>query len=93
MCHGAGGVVSQSRFGAKTAAAPVILGTVLLIMAFLYGDGAGKLLMAIPLPAAGALLTLAGIDLALSRRLIDAKLDCWPVIGATAASPRFSILQ
>lgn len=85
MCHGAGGVVSQSRFGAKTAAAPVILGTVLLIMAILYGDAAGKLLAAIPLSAAGALLALAGIDLALSRRLFDAKRDCWPVIGATAA--------
>jgi hypothetical protein len=85
MCHGAGGVVSQSRFGAKTAAAPVILGTVLLILAILYGDESGKLLAAIPLPAAGALLALAGIDLALSRRLIDAKRNCWPVIGATAA--------
>lgn len=89
MCHGAGGVVAQSRFGAKTAAAPVILGAVLLATACLYGDAAGQLLAAIPLAAAGALLAIAGVDLALSRRLFDARLDCWPVIGATAALTAF----
>lgn len=85
MCHGAGGVAAQSRFGAKTAAAPVMLGALLLATAFLYGDAAGQLLAVIPLSAAGALLVIAGIDLALSRRLFDARRDCWPVIGATAA--------
>lgn len=89
MCHGAGGVVAQSRFGAKTAAAPVILGAVLLATACLYGEAAGQLLAAIPLAAAGALLAIAGVDLALSRRLFDAKFDCWPVIGATAAITAF----
>jgi hypothetical protein len=85
MCHGAGGVVAQSRFGAASAAAPVILGALLITTAFLYGEAAAQLLTAIPLAAAGALLAIAGIDLAISKRLFDARLDCWPVIGATAA--------
>jgi MFS superfamily sulfate permease-like transporter len=85
MCHGAGGVVAQARFGAQSGAAPILLGAVLLATAFLYGDAAGLALAAIPLALAGALLAIAGIDLAISRRLFDARLDCWPVIGSTAA--------
>jgi hypothetical protein len=30
------------------------------------------------------LLIMAGTDLAVSRRLFDARPSCWPVIGATA---------
>jgi hypothetical protein len=38
----------------------------------------------IPGGAVGALLILAGTDLAISRRLFDGKPSCWPVIGVTA---------
>jgi len=38
----------------------------------------------IPIGAVGALLILAGSDLAISRRLFDGKPSCWPVIGVTA---------
>jgi hypothetical protein len=34
--------------------------------------------------AVGALLILAGTDLAISRRLFDGKPSCMPVIGVTA---------
>ena len=40
--------------------------------------------MRIPIGAVGALLILAGTDLAISRRLFDGKPSCWPVIGVTA---------
>jgi MFS superfamily sulfate permease-like transporter len=32
MCHGAGGVAAQHRFGARTGLAPVLLGMVLLVL-------------------------------------------------------------
>jgi MFS superfamily sulfate permease-like transporter len=38
----------------------------------------------IPMGAVGALLILAGTDLAVSRRLFDGKPSCWWVIGLTA---------
>lgn len=38
----------------------------------------------IPLGAVGALLIVAGTDLAISPRLFDGKPSCLPVIGATA---------
>lgn len=85
MCHGAGGVAAQARFGARTGLAPIMLGMLLLILGLFAADAAGALLSAIPLPAAGALLIIAGFDLAMSRRLIDARPNCWPAILCTAA--------
>ena len=38
----------------------------------------------IPAGAVGALLIFAGTDLAVSRRLFDARPSCWPVIGIAA---------
>ncbi|AHI32976.1 hypothetical protein AU15_02795 [Marinobacter salarius] len=37
MCHGAGGVAAHHRFGAGTGMAPIVLGTALLMVAFLPG--------------------------------------------------------
>ena len=84
MCHGAGGLQAQYRFGARTGLAPVFLGGVLLALAFGFPDAAAGLFGMIPLPAVGALLLIAGADLALSKRLFDARPACWPAIGLTA---------
>lgn len=85
MCHGAGGVQAQYRFGARTGLAPALLGAALLVLGLGFSGSAAALLAAIPPGAIGALLLIAGSDLALSRRLFDARPSCWPVIGVTAA--------
>jgi len=84
MCHGAGGLQAQYRFGARTGLAPIILGAVVLILAVGFADHAAALFAIIPMGAVGALLILAGNDLAISRRLFDGKPSCLPVIGVTA---------
>lgn len=84
MCHGAGGIQAHYRFGARTGAAPALLGALLLILAFGFSSAAAGILAMVPLPAVGALLLVAGADLALSRRLFDARPACWPAIGLTA---------
>jgi MFS superfamily sulfate permease-like transporter len=84
MCHGAGGLQAQYRFGGRTGLAPIILGAVLLVLAVLFSTSAAQLFEIIPIGAVGALLILAGTDLALSRRLFDSKPSCWPVIGVAA---------
>jgi MFS superfamily sulfate permease-like transporter len=84
MCHGAGGLHAQYRFGARTALAPVILGVVLLVLAGGFADHTAALFAIIPIGAVRALLILAGTDLAISRRLFDGKPSCLPVIGVTA---------
>jgi MFS superfamily sulfate permease-like transporter len=84
MCHGASGLVAQHRFGARTGLAPALLGLVLLVLGLGFAADAAVLLGAIPVGALGALLLVAGGDLALSRRLVEARADCRPAIAAAA---------
>jgi MFS superfamily sulfate permease-like transporter len=84
MCHGAGGLQAQYRFGARTGLAPILFGLVLLVLALGFADMATQLFAVVPIGAVGVLLIMAGTDLALSRRLFDGRPSCWPVIGATA---------
>ena len=84
MCHGAGGLVAHHRFGARTGAAPVMIGAAALVLACLPADMRHAALSAIPAGALGALLLIAAAELAFSRRLVDAAPSCRPVIAATA---------
>ena len=84
MCHGAGGLQAQYRYGARTGAAPVILGVILLALGLFFAGAAAAMLAFIPIAAGGALLLIAGADLALSRRLFNDLPVQWPVIGLTA---------
>jgi MFS superfamily sulfate permease-like transporter len=84
MCHGAGGLTAQYRFGARSGLAPIIFGAALLVLAVGFADHAAALFALIPVGAVGALLIFAGADLAISRRLFDGRPSCLWVIGATA---------
>ena len=84
MCHEGGGLQAQCRIGARTGLAPIIFGVVPLVLAVGFADHAAALFALIPIGAVGALLILAGADLAISRRLVDSKPSCLWVIGATA---------
>ena len=89
MCHGAGGLVAHHRFGARTGAAPLILGVLFLGLGLFFSSAALDLLQMIPMAAVGAFLAVAGADLAMSKRVFDARPSCWPVIAATAAGAVF----
>jgi hypothetical protein len=65
MCHGAGGMAGQVRFGARTGAAPVIFGVLLVIAALFFSGSVEALLTVLPLPVLGVILFLAGSQLAL----------------------------
>jgi MFS superfamily sulfate permease-like transporter len=84
MCHGAGGLQAQYRFGARSGAAPIMLGVALLVLAVGFAEHTAALLTLIPAGAVGALLIFAGADLAASRRLFEVRPSCWPVIGVAA---------
>jgi predicted benzoate:H+ symporter BenE len=83
MCHGAGGLQAQYRFGGRTGLTPIIFGVVVLVLAVWFADRAAGMFAVIPIGAVGALLILAGTDLAISRRLFDGRPSCLWVIGVT----------
>ena len=83
MCHGAGGLVVQHRFGARSGLAPAIFGVICLGLGLLLGPQALTLLALLPMAAIGALLLIAGADLAVSKGVRRASRDRLLVIGAT----------
>jgi MFS superfamily sulfate permease-like transporter len=84
MCHGAGGLAGQYRFGARTGGSIAILGIVKMIIGFFFGAYAIKLLSVYPLSVLGVLLTFSGIELAMTSRDIKTRSDMF-VMLLTAA--------
>lgn len=64
MCHGAGGLAAQVRFGARSGGAPVILGVVLVALGLFAGGSIDVLLALFPRPLLGVALFLTGLQLA-----------------------------
>ncbi len=64
MCHGAGGMAGHVRFGARTGGAPIILGSILLVLGLFFSDSIQTLFRIFPTPILGVILLLAGAQLA-----------------------------
>jgi sulfate permease, SulP family len=74
VCHGAGGMTAHYKFGARTAAAPLVMGASLLVLAVGFGSGLAAVLPAFPLPVLAGLLASAGLlHIALLRDLRGAR--------------------
>lgn len=65
MCHGAGGMAGHVAFGARTGGAPIILGTVLLLLAIGFSGSIDTLFALLPRAILGVILFLTGAQLAL----------------------------
>lgn len=63
MCHGTGGLAAHYRFGARTGAAPVMIGVFFIVLALVLGQFGFALLAAIPQSVLGVLLVFAGLEL------------------------------
>jgi SulP family sulfate permease len=66
MCHGAGGLASRYRFGARTAGSNFIIGCIFVILALLLGEHVLSVFYLLPLSALGVLLLFAGSQLGLT---------------------------
>jgi Molybdate transporter of MFS superfamily len=65
MCHGAGGMAGHVAFGARTGGAPIILGAILLTLAFCFSGSIEAILSVFPKAVLGVILFLTGAQLAL----------------------------
>ena len=68
MCHGAGGLGGQYRFGARTNGSILFLGTVKMAVAVFLGASLMTLCRAFPASILGAMLAFSGLELALVTR-------------------------
>ncbi len=64
MCHGAGGLAGQYRFGARTNGSILFLGTVKLVLAVFLGASLLALCAAFPASVLGVMLAVSGVELA-----------------------------
>jgi MFS superfamily sulfate permease-like transporter len=65
MCHGAGGLAGQYRFGARTSASILFLGAAKMLLAVFFGGSLLALLHIFPGSILGVLLGISGLELAL----------------------------
>ncbi len=65
MCHGAGGMAGHVAFGARTGGAPIILGVILLSLAFFFSGSIQTIFGLMAQPVLGVILFLTGAQLAL----------------------------
>jgi MFS superfamily sulfate permease-like transporter len=68
LCHGAGGMAGHIRFGARTGGSLVILGVIILVLAFFFADSISIIFRLFPEAILGVILFFAGLELALTVR-------------------------
>lgn len=80
VCHGSGGVTAHHKFGARTAGATIIIGTIFIILSLALGSaGSSAVLGAVPAWLLAALLAYTGL---LHTRLVFDPLASLPVAAA-----------
>ncbi len=75
MCHGAGGLAAHYRFGARTGGSNLMIGTIFLVIAIVFGKAAISIFSLIPNSILGVLLLFAGLELAMLIRDVTEKKD------------------
>jgi MFS superfamily sulfate permease-like transporter len=85
MCHGAGGLAGQYRFGARTNGSILFLGAVKLLLAVLFGASLMTRCQAFPASILGVLLAFAGMELALACRDQTRRSDAFAMLLTAAA--------
>jgi SulP family sulfate permease len=89
MCHGAGGLASRYRFGARTAGSNLIIGAIFLMMALFLGFHSLAVIYMLPMAALGVLLIFAGAQLTLPLLDMQTRKDLFVpilILGTTMAS-------
>lgn len=85
MCHGAGGLAGQYRFGARTNGSILFLGTVKLLLAVFLGASLMTLCRAFPASVLGVMLAFSGMELALVFRDQTKRSDAFTMLLTAAA--------
>jgi SulP family sulfate permease len=63
MCHGTGGLAAHYRFGARTGGAPILIGSLFVVLALVLGELGFAILALLPNSVLGVLLIFAGLEL------------------------------
>jgi MFS superfamily sulfate permease-like transporter len=84
MCHGAGGLAGQYRFGARTSASILFLGGAKILLAVFFGGSLLTLLHLFPSSILGVLLGISGLELALVATDQSERVPATVMLGTAA---------
>ncbi|QUC20585.1 uncharacterized protein UV8b_04826 [Ustilaginoidea virens] len=88
LCHGAGGLAAQYRFGARSGASVIFLGSVKVVLGLAFGETLIELLQSYPKSILGIMVLAAGLELAkVGHTLNKGASDLWEG-SAGARRPR-----
>lgn len=85
-CHGCGGLAGQYRFGARTGASVVFLGSLKVLIGLLLGSSLIQILRHFPVALLGVLLLFSGLELAMTCRDQNTRSDAFVMLTVTAVS-------
>ncbi|PON89418.1 Molybdate transporter [Trema orientale] len=86
VCHGAGGLAGQYRFGGRSGASVALLGAAKLVLALAFGNSFVGILNQFPIGILGVLLLFAGIELAMASRDMNSKEESFVMLVCAAVS-------
>lgn len=86
VCHGAGGLAGQYRFGGRSGLSVVFLGIGKLVLGLVFGNSFGMILGQFPIGILGVLLLFAGIELAMACRDMNSKEESFVMLVCAAVS-------
>ena len=89
VCHGCGGLVGFYGFGARTGGAPVIYGSLYLLLGFFFAPGFAHVIQVFPMPVLGVVLLFEAIALMALVRDVANKRRALLVAVAVAAAVVF----
>lgn len=85
MCHGAGGLAGQHRFGARTNGSILFLGVCKMLVAVLFGSSLMALCAAFPDSILGVMLAFSGLELALITRDQTSRINAFITLTTAGA--------
>ncbi|CAO3623781.1 unnamed protein product [Cunninghamella blakesleeana] len=92
LCHGAGGLAGQYRFGARSETSVIMLGTAKLILGILFGKSLVGIFSLFPKSILAIMLFVSSIELASAAKAVTAgetdenkKTEKWIIMLVTAA--------
>lgn len=86
VCHGAGGLAGQYRFGGRSGASVLFLAIGKLILGLLFGNYFVMILGQFPIGILGVLLLFSGIELAMASRDMNSKEESFVMLVCAAVS-------
>ncbi|KAJ7563965.1 hypothetical protein O6H91_03G132100 [Diphasiastrum complanatum] len=86
VCHGAGGLAGQYRFGARSGISVVFLGAGKLVIGLLLGNSLLQILAQFPIALLGVLLLFSGVELAMACRDQSSRLNSFVMLTCVVVS-------